>query len=91
MGKSNITNMKKKIGRPRKINYKPSISIDMNGDIYDQVLEAKDAMGVVLTTAELELYSNRLLNKYGITVKLTEHVEKLPWYNRVINWLKGKK
>lgn len=83
--------MKKKVGRPKKVDYTPSVSIDMNYDLTNQVLFVKKQLGVALTNSELESLANAMLNTYGITVQITECTKKIPFYKRIINWFKGLK
>lgn len=81
----------KKVGRPKKINYNPAVIVDCSGDIVTQVLEIKRNLGIHMTVAELEQLINNELNSCGITVTLTPiKVKKLPWYKRLINWLRRK-
>lgn len=79
----------KKLGRPRKINYNPKVTIDCNRDILTQVLETKRNLGFYMTVGELEQLINAELNGSGVTVTLTLiKPKKVAWYKRLINWLR---
>lgn len=81
----------KKLGRPKKVNYDPKITISLNEDVLYQALSMKKAIGGILTMGELEYLINHDLVNTGVVVKLQiTKVKKLSWIKKLINLFRRK-
>lgn len=88
--------MKSKVGRPKKINYNPKITVHFDENTkYTDILEIKYNLGMFLTIGELEALINDKISDSDINIKLQMHVEqpvvKVAWYKKILNWIRGKR
>lgn len=82
--------MKRKVGRPRKINYTPTIQLTYSKDLIWDILRIKRNLGMHMTIGELSELINHELTPYGLQVIISiEKKEK--WYNKVLNWFRNLK
>ena len=79
----------RKVGRPRKISYKPAITIVYDENVMQTLLEMKYKLGMPLTIGELSEMLTNMTMPYGVEIKI-EVKKKEAWYKRVLNWFKSK-
>lgn len=81
-------NNKRRVGRPRKPNYTPTINLTHSKNLVWEILEVKRSLGMPLTIGELVDLANHNLSKYGITVTLGPK-KKPSFCKRVLNWFRN--
>lgn len=88
----NTLNMKtkRKVGRPRKVNYKPTIEITYSDNLIWDIMTIKRQLGMPLMIGELRDLVNHDLAPYGIKVQLTVK-PKISWFKKILNIFRGKK
>lgn len=82
--------MKRKVGRPRKINYTPTIQLTYSKNLIWDILKIKRNLGMNMTIGELSELINHELTPYGLQVTISIE-KKDKWYNKVINWFRNLK
>lgn len=76
---------KRKVGRPQKPNYKPTVTIDLkNAQI--EALMTKQNLGIKLTDVEFELLATEVAKRLGCKVTLTKS-KKQNWFKRILKRL----
>lgn len=82
--------MKRKVGRPRKINYTPTINLTYSDNLVWDILKIKRNLGMSMTIGELTELVNHEMKPYGIVVTIS-FPKKEKWYGKVLNWFKNLK
>ena len=83
-------NRKRKVGRPKKINYTPKIELIYSDTLFWDIMKIKRQLGMPLTIGELNGLVNRDLIPYGFKAVITI-TNKLKWYQKVLQWFKRNK
>lgn len=77
--------LKRKVGRPQKPNYKPVIYVDLY-DMYVQSLIAKRTLGCKLTDSEFESLVKHICRNINVKATLTVS-KKQNWFKRILKRL----
>lgn len=83
-------NNKRKVGRPKKVNYTPTINLTYSDNLIWDIMRIKRQLGMPLTIGELTGLVNHDLAPYKITAVI-EIKPKLKWYQKVLKWFRGKR
>lgn len=83
-------NNKRKVGRPKKVNYTPTINLTYSDNLIWDIMRIKRQLGMPLTIGELTGLVNHDLAPYGIKAVI-EIKPKYKWYQKVLNLFRGKK
>lgn len=83
-------NNRRKVGRPRKPNYTPTITLTYSDNLLWDILRIKRQLGMSLTLGELTGLVNHDLAPYGMKAVITI-APKTKWYKRVLDWFRGKR
>lgn len=84
-----MNTQKRKVGRPRKQNFIPTINLVYSDNLLWDVLRIKRQLGMPLTLGELNGLINHDLAPYRMKATITI-TPKQYWYKRIINWFRNK-